>query len=369
MSDKIKQIVMPKWGLSMKEGKVTKWLVKPGDQVSVGDELLEVETEKIASAVEATDAGIVRRILGEVDAVYPVKTLLAILADADVPDNEIDAFLSTYTPPQADEDDDDAVDAYHQITLPVGELRYAKYGDAGKTLIFIHGFGGDLDNWLFNTTGLADRFTIYALDLPGHGRSIKAFKDPSLQGLADVILAFMDELKIESANLVGHSLGGAVAMKTAILAPKRIKSVTVFGSAGFGTDINIDYINGFIGSESRRDIKPFLEQLFFDSGLVSRQMIDDILKYKRLDHVSDALRTLADTVFKDGRQTELVTEAFKATGIPLLAIHGSDDKIIPAAHTDSIKSFAKVEIFADTGHMAQMEKSKEANALIAAHAI
>ena len=257
MSDRIKQVVMPKWGLSMKEGKVTKWLVKLGDKVSVGDELLEVETEKIASAVEAGDAGVVRRVLGEVDTVYPVKTLLAILADEDVPDSEIDAFLSTYVPPAADEGEEE-VSAYHNITLPVGEIRYAKYGDGAKTLIFIHGFGGDLDNWLFNTSGLADQFTIYALDLPGHGRSVKAFKEPSLKGMADVVLSFMDELKIDHANLIGHSLGGAISMKTAIAAPKRVSSVTVFGSAGLGADINMDYINGFIGSESRREIKPFL---------------------------------------------------------------------------------------------------------------
>jgi len=367
MSDRIKQVVMPKWGLSMKEGKVTKWLVKLGDKVSVGDELLEVETEKIASAVEAGDSGILRRILGEVDTIYPVKTLLAILAEADVPDSEIDAFLSTYVPPVIEEGDEE-VSAYATVDLPVGEIRYAKYGEGAKTLIFIHSFGGDLDNWLFNTSGLADQFTIYALDLPGHGRSVKAFKDASLKGLADVVLSFMDALKIDSANLIGHSLGGAISMKTAIAAPKRVSSVTVFGSAGLGADINMDYINGFIGSDSRREIKPFLEQLFFDSSLVGRQMIDDILKFKRLDGVPDALRTLADTVFKGGKQSENLVDAFKATGIPLLAIHGKDDHIIPAAHTDAVKAFAKVELFADTGHMSQMEKSKEANALIAGHA-
>jgi pyruvate dehydrogenase E2 component (dihydrolipoamide acetyltransferase) len=344
MSDRIKQVVMPKWGLSMREGKVTKWIVKLGDKVSVGDELLEVETEKIASAVEAGDAGVVRRILGEVDTVYPVKTLLAILADEDVPDSEIDAFLSTYVPPVAEEGEEE-VSAYQNVTLPVGEIRYAKYGDGAKTLIFIHGFGGDLDNWLFNTSGLADQFTIYAIDLPGHGRSVKAF---------------MDELKIDHANLIGHSLGGAISMKTAIAAPKRVSSVTVFGSAGLGADINMDYINGFISAESRREIKPFLEQLFFDSSLVGRQMIDDILKYKRLDGVPEA--------FKGGTQAETLADAFKATGIPLLAIHGKDDHIIPVSHTDAVEGFAKVELFADTGHMSQMEKSKEANALIAAHA-
>ena len=368
MSEKIKQVVMPKWGLSMKEGKLTKWLVSVGDTVNVGDELAEVETEKIASAVEAGDAGIVRRIIGEVDTVYPIKTLLAILADADVPDSEIDAFLASYVPPAADEGDGEAAELYHTVELAQGEIRYSKSGEGDKTLIFIHGYGGDCDNWLFNTSGLADRFTVYALDLPGHGRSVKAFKDASLSGLADVVIAFMDALAIDRATLVGHSLGGAVAMKTAIKAPQRVASIVAFGSAGLGQDINMDYIEGFIASESRREIKPFLEQLFFDSSIVGRQMIDDILKYKRLDGVPEALRVLADTVFKGGHQAETLADAVKASGVPLLLIHGEDDHIIPAAHSKAAASFAKVEILKDTGHMAQMEKSKEANALIADHA-
>ena len=54
-------IVMPKWGLSMKEGKVTGWLVEDGPKIKVGDSILEVETDKIAGSVEAPEAGVLRR--------------------------------------------------------------------------------------------------------------------------------------------------------------------------------------------------------------------------------------------------------------------------------------------------------------------
>ena len=87
MSDqRIVPIVMPKWGLSMKEGKVTGWLLEDGSRINPGDAILEVETDKIAGAVEAHEGGVLRRRVGEPDTVYPVKTLLGVIADPSVPE-------------------------------------------------------------------------------------------------------------------------------------------------------------------------------------------------------------------------------------------------------------------------------------------
>jgi len=81
MSDnRIKPIVMPKWGLSMKEGKVTGWLAEEGTRIDVGKEILEVETDKIAGVVEAADSGVLRRRVGTPDTVYPVKAQRFTLA-------------------------------------------------------------------------------------------------------------------------------------------------------------------------------------------------------------------------------------------------------------------------------------------------
>ena len=100
--------------------------------------------------------------------------------------------------------------------------------------------------------------------------------DPTVAGLARTVISFMESLGIDKAHLVGHSLGGAIAMEVARSAPARVKSLILVSSAGLGPEINIDYIDGFIAANARRDLKDLLGTLFADQSLVSRQMIDEV---------------------------------------------------------------------------------------------
>ncbi|MBT0782710.1 acetoin dehydrogenase dihydrolipoyllysine-residue acetyltransferase subunit [Paracoccus sp. pheM1] len=359
----ITPILMPKWGLSMKEGKLAAWHVAEGAEISPGDEIMDVETDKIANVVEAADGGLLRRRVGVEGETYPVRALLAVMAPPSVPEDQIDAYVAAYQTPSAGGDEGEEGPGYQFADLPMGRIRYAERPGEGVPLILIHGFGGDLDNWLFNIDALAETAPVYALDLPGHGQSVKSARPAGLDLMVSTVIAFMDHLGIGRAHLAGHSMGGLVAGTLAARHPDRAASVTLICPAGLGAEINAGYIDGFVQATGRRDLKPVLAHLFNDQSLVSRAMVEDLLKYKRLDGVPDFLAELSGNLFRQGRQAEQVAGALAASGVAAQVIWGEADAVIPAAHAAALPG-AQVNVIPDAGHMVQMEQSAEVNRLI-----
>jgi pyruvate dehydrogenase E2 component (dihydrolipoamide acetyltransferase) len=166
----------------------------------------------------------------------------------------------------------------------------------------VHGFGGDLNNWLFNQPALAAERRVIALDLPGHGESGKTLRSGEAAELSEAVLGLLDHLQLDRVHLAGHSMGGLVALTVAEQAPARVVSLTLIASAGLGADINGDYLQGFADANNRNALKPQLVQLFSDPALVTRQMLEDMLKFKRLEGVDQALRQLNGALFDGGRQ-------------------------------------------------------------------
>lgn len=359
-------ITMPKWGLSMTEGKVVGWLVDEGRELRPGDPVMDIETEKIANTFEALDAGMLRRKVAQIDDVLPIGALLGVLAPAAVDDATVDAFVAefqaNYVPPVAEEGEEGP--GYQFVDVGDLRLRYAQRGDAGPAVVLIHGFGGDCDNWLFNLDALAAGARVYALDLPGHGQSSKAFADGSVDALARAVLGFMDAVAIDAAHLVGHSLGGAIALAVAASAPARVRALSLIAPAGLGRDINGDYLRGFIAAESRRDLKPVLQQLVADAGLVNRQMIDDMLKYKRLDGVTDALGAIARGFVDGNAQRVDLRPALAALGCPVQVLWGSADHIVPPAQAGGLPAAVAVHRLDGAGHLPHLEAANAVNALL-----
>ena len=270
---------MPKWGLSMQLGKITAWLVAEGDDVKVGDDLADIETEKITGTLEASDAGTVRRIVARVGEDVPVSGTIALIAPADVTDDDLEAAVAQARAVIDAGVPDDAVSGPELQTADVGgrKISYAGGGQDGDVVLLVHGYGGDRNSWLFLQEPLAARHRVYALDLPGHGTSAKdvgagpaGTAGPEGQAgpvgplgvLADAVTGVLDALGAERAHLVGHSMGGAVALAVTARNPGRIASLTLIAPSGFGPEINAGYLRGFADAQTRRELKPVVGQLF-----------------------------------------------------------------------------------------------------------
>ena len=365
--DRIVPVTMPKWGLSMQLGKITAWVVAEGDDVKVGDDLADIETEKITGTLEAPDAGTVRRIIARVGEDVPVSGTIALIAPPEVTEDELDAaVLAARAMIDAGVPEDAAGEAVLQ-TADVGgrKISYAGAGQDGDVVLLVHGYGGDRNSWLFLQEPLAARYRVYALDLPGHGTSAKDVGEGSLSVLADAVTGVLDALGAERAHLVGHSMGGAVALAAAARDPARIASLTLIAPSGFGSEINAGYLRGFADAQTRRELKPVIGQLFDDEGLVTRQLVDDLLAYKRLDGVDEALHALTDTLLDGEAQRGDSTASLAAIGgvVAITVVWGRADRIIPAAQAESVAGAVR-HLIDGAGHMPQMERPAEVQAAI-----
>jgi pyruvate dehydrogenase E2 component (dihydrolipoamide acetyltransferase) len=364
MSAQLTAVTIPKWGLAMEEGKITAWFVAEGDTVAKGQDLVDIETTKIANTVESPAGGRVGRIVAKPDETLPVGALLAVLTEGEASAEDIDAFVAGFAVVATAGDGGSA--APEPVTIDAGgmRLRYLKTGpdDGGKLpLVLLHGFFGDLESWMFLRDRLPADRAIYAVDLPGHGGSDKNVGAGTLRELGNAALVFLDAVGVAKAHLIGHSMGGAIAAFLAAHAPARVASVVTIAGAGYGVPVNRDFVAGMLKAQRSRDFRPAAELLFADPGLVNRELLDNLAKFKRLDGVQAALETIAgSTLF--AADTDTIAAAIPSA-IPALAIFGAQDKIIPppAAPPEAVSS-----VTLPVGHMAHMEAPAEIGKAIGA---
>jgi pyruvate dehydrogenase E2 component (dihydrolipoamide acetyltransferase) len=366
MSD-IAPIVMPKWGLAMQEGTLAKWSAAEGDTLAVGQEIMDIETSKIANVFESPVGGVLRRRVAQDGEVLPVGALLGVVADKSVPDSEIDAYVAAFQERFASEAKDEAPPPEPTTVEIRGKrLRYLGLGpEAGDAVLFIHGFGSDHASWLFNHGAAAETHQAIAVDLPGHGGSSKDVGDGTAATLAESVSGLIDHLGLERVHLVGHSLGAAVAILVAAEKPGRVASLALIAPAGLGSAISGEFLDGLVREVRGKKLRPVLEMLVADPGLVTSDMVEDVLKFKRLDGAEAALTKIREANFRGSEQFVSVRDRLADLTMPVTVIVGAEDRIIPPGQSENLPSRIRRHVVAGAGHLPHMEKSSEVNAELA----
>ncbi len=355
-------ITMPKWGLAMDEGIVAMWSAEEGDEIATGQEILDIETSKVANAYESPVSGTLRRKVAAEGDVLPVGGLIGVVAGADVPDGDIDAFIEafneSFVPPESSSDTTSSADA---IEVDGRRIVYQMAGpNQDEAIIFVHGFGSDHKSWLMNQAELADLIATFAVDLPGHGASEKAIEDASADSLADTVASFVSTMELGPVHLVGHSLGAAVVSIVAHKMPDSVRSLSLIAPAGLGGTISGEFLDGFLTQTRAKKLRATLDMLVADPGLISAEMVEEIVKFKRLDGAQSAIEAVRNANFPSDTQTVDVADILKALEIPITIIIGSEDRIIQHDPTFLRDLGTLIEI-KGAGHIPHMEKAVEVN--------
>jgi pyruvate dehydrogenase E2 component (dihydrolipoamide acetyltransferase) len=230
-------------------------------------------------------------------------------------------------------------------------------------VVLIHGFSGDMNNWLFNLDALSAAAPVIAIDLPGHGGSTKAVGDGGLAGLASAVGQALTALGAKQAHLVGHSLGAAVAARLAADRPGLARSLTLICPPSLtGERVSEAFLTGVVEAQRAKDLKPFMEMLVADPAQVTKEMVETVIRFKRLDGVEEALGLLRDRMVQGADLARLRAD-LPSLG-PVLLIATRQDRIVGAPDAAALPPGFKVAWIDEAGHMPHLEAAGAVNALL-----
>jgi pimeloyl-ACP methyl ester carboxylesterase len=250
-------------------------------------------------------------------------------------------------------------------------LTYREAGE-GPVLLLIHGMAGTAENWSSVIEPLALHHTVIAPDFPGHGSSAPGGGDYSLGSLAAVLRDLLLTVGHERATLVGHSLGGGVAMQFSYQFPEMVERLVLVSSGGLGPDVSPilraaalpgadlfisatasagRFAGGWVGrGMSAIGVRPTADVAEVARGYAS---LADPERRKAF------LATLRAVVGTDGQRVAALDRLYLADALPVLIVWGDRDPIIPVAHGEEAHlalPHSQLEILAGVGHVPQLEE-------------
>jgi pimeloyl-ACP methyl ester carboxylesterase len=246
---------------------------------------------------------------------------------------------------------------------------------SGEVLLLIHGMAGSSDAWRELIPRLAKNYRVVAPDLLGHGQSTKPRGDYSLGAFAVWLRDILDELGIARATIVGHSLGGGVAMQFIYQHPDYCERVILISSGGLGPDVG--WILRLLSAPGAEFILPIIAPTpvlkagnkigswFTSAGMRAPRASEMWRAYSSFSDrpTRDAfLRTLRSVVDYRGQAVSALNRLHVRSELPTLAIWGEDDEIIPVEHGYAAKAArpgSRLEVLPGVGHFAHVEAPNE----------
>ncbi|MEM6817758.1 MAG: alpha/beta fold hydrolase [Pseudomonadota bacterium] len=247
----------------------------------------------------------------------------------------------------------------------VGDLtwRYLEKGASHpRVILLVHGFGADKDTWLAYVPHLGSHYRVICPDLPGFGDATdEAVSDFTPKQQAERLLAFMTGLGIESAHIVGSSMGGFITAWMALLAPQRIDSLTLMNAAGV-SGATPSYMEPMVAAgesplvpANRVELKGVLSMLsvkpLFIPRFVNSNLLNRYLKYGEL------WRKIFDDLVK-AQQDDRLADALAGIVAPTLVVWGESDQILHVSCADVYVAGitnSRLLVLPDVGHIPMYE--------------
>lgn len=252
------------------------------------------------------------------------------------------------------------------VTIHGHRRAYVKAG-SGPALLLLHGLACDHTTWSAVIEQLAKRYTVIAPDLLGHGRSAKPRADYSVGGYANGMRDLLTVLNIDKATVVGHSLGGGVAMQFAYQFPERTERLVLVAPGGLGPEVTpliravslpgFTVAMGALTLPGVRHLGTAGMRLLSRAGLAATRDLGEVADiYDSFKDpgaraaISHVVRAVVDM---RGQIVTMVDRAYLTQAMPMLVIWGTEDKVIPVKHAGTVAEIApgaSVEVLGNSGH-------------------
>jgi pimeloyl-ACP methyl ester carboxylesterase len=207
------------------------------------------------------------------------------------------------------------------VTIENMKINYICVGE-GENVLVLHGWGANIDTVMPIVNLLKDHFKVYALDMPGFGKSDKPDVPFDSQDYCRIVKKFMDLMKIEKATLIGHSFGGKVSILTAVNHPERVERLVLIDSAGIRPKRSLKY---YLRVYSFKTLK-LMYKIIFSWNKNSNRMEKLYKRFGSTDYRNASgvmRRTLVKVINED------LKSILNKVSCPALLIWGDEDKDTP----------------------------------------